>query len=384
MGHRDADARRATPGGYESDWTAVRRRRRRRERRRSVRRQRRGWAAVYASTLLGVGVGGAGLLARWSAPTTEWLPQVAAAALPVLGPASLPLAAAVGAAALRGRRFGGGLCAVALAVLFSGWVFRTGSPAAASPASDALRVMTLNVGATDGKEGDVAAYVERTQPDIILLQEASVKWGPYSSVAARIALLDGYTVLTDTTRRSVGPGRQVTVTRLPVVSHEVGFLAAAEATAGVFSRTVVRWGGGEVVVYNVHLRPFNPSVGWRWSRFWDADVWAQTPGNLQSFFAEQSVEGDALARRASAETLPTVVAGDFNSSPDQWSRGLLSRSFREVTGRWLPGATRPDETPLINVDGIFVSPALGVTSAEIGPVGLSDHRAVSAVLGHAR
>ena len=357
------------------DWSATRRRRRRRGKRAGARRRRRAWAAVYAATAGAVAVGGSGLVGRWSPPSPEWWPQLAALALPVLGPLALPAAVAVGAATARSRRFGGGLCTVALAALFAGWALRTSAPAVV--ASGPFRVLTLNVGGVYNTEGQVADYVERVRPDVVLLQEAGLSWAPYAPAAARIAALDGYTPY----KTEDGGGRQVTLSRLPVRAYESGYLGAAEDHAGVYSRTVVVWGGAEVAVYNVHLRPFNPKVGWSLGRALSPSVWRETPGNLRDFFAEQAVEAEALARRVRAETGPTVVAGDFNATPDQWSRGVLSQSLREVTGRWRWGATRPDGAPLVNVDGILVSPDWGVASYEIGPPGLSDHRAVSAQLG---
>ena len=324
-------------------------------------------------------MGGSGLLARWSPPSSDWWPQVAAAALPVLGPLALPAAVALGAVSARSRRFGGGLCTVALAAVFAGWAFRT----SASPSVSAgpLRVMTLNIGGVWQSEGRLADYVERTQPDVVLLQEAGAKGRLYAPAAARLGTLDGYTLFTEGGLDGEGGGRQVMASRLPVRSYESGYLASAEPRAGVYSRAVVDVGDTEVVIYNVHLRPFNPEVGWSVRRMLSPSVWVETPANLRDFFAEQAVEAEALARRVEAETRPVVVAGDFNAAPDQWSRAVLQRRLREVTGRWLPAATRPDGTPVFNVDGILVGPGWGVAEAEIGPAGLSDHRAVSADLG---
>ncbi len=357
------------------DWSAARRRRRRRGKRAGVRRRRRAWAAVYAATAGAVVVGGSGLLGRWSPAPSEWWPQVAAMTLPVVGPLALPAAVAVGAVTLRSRRFGGGVCTVALAALFAGWALRTSAPAPA--ASGPFRVMTLNIGGVYNTEGEVASYVERMQPDVVVLQEAALSWGPYAPAAARIAALDGYRLYKNAEE---GGGRQVTLSRVPVRAYESGYLGAAEDHAGVYSRIVVAWEGQDVVIYNVHLRPFNPEVGWSLGRALSPSVWRETPGNLREFFAEQSVEAEALARRVREETSPTIVAGDFNSTPDQWSRGLLSRSLREVTSRWLPDATRPDGLPVANVDGILVSDDWGVAGYDVGPPGLSDHRAVLARL----
>lgn len=350
---------------------------------------------VYTASVAMVALGGSGLLARWSPPATDWWLQVPAVTLPLLGPLALPAALAVGAEWARNRRFGMGLCTVALAAVFTGWALRTSAPpTAVSDQPDRLRVMTLNAGDSAGREGTVADYVERRGPDIVVLQEAGANWGPYAAilkeagitgaayapVAARVASVGGYTVLTDTTAGSVETSRQVTLTRLPVVSHTSGFLGAAEPRAGVYSRTVVRWGGGEVAVYNVHLRAFNPQVGWSWERAIDPDVWIQTPENLRRFFAEQAVEAEALAQMVERETRPVIVAGDFNAAADQWNRAVLTRTLREVTGRWLPGATRPDTTPAVNVDGVLVGSEWAVGEVEIGPAGLSDHRAIFASL----
>ena len=306
---------------------------------------------------------------------------MAAAALPVLGPLALPAALAVGAATARTRRFGGGVCTVALATLFAGWALRTSAPPSApsTPAGE-LGILTLNVGGVFRSEGRIADYVERTRPDVVLLQEAGAHGRPYAPAAARVGTLDGYRLYVHPEMEKNGPGRQVMASRLPVRSFEAGFLAAREARSAVYSRAVVVWGDREVVVYNVHLRPFNPEVGWSQERMLSPAVWAETPANLRDFFAEQAIEAEALARRVAAETLPTVVAGDFNAAPDQWSRAVLGRHLRETTGRWLPAATRPDDTPLLNVDGILVSPEWGVAEAAVSPPGLSDHRAVWARL----
>lgn len=288
----------------------------------------------------------------------------------------------MGAATARTKRFGSGVCTVALAALFAGWALRTSAPPSVSPgAAGSLRVMTLNIGGVFMSEGELADYVERTQPDVVLLQEAAAAGRPYAPAAARIGTIEGYSLYVVRDGKSEDAGRQVMASRLPVRSYESGFLASEEPRAAVYGRAVVDWGGREVVVYNVHLRPFNPDVGWSAERMLSPSVWAETPPRLRDFFAEQAVEAEALARRVEAETLPTIVAGDFNAAPDQWSRAVLERRLRGVTGRWLPAATRPDDTPVLNVDGILVSSEWGVADAEVGPPGLSDHRAVSARLG---
>ncbi|WP_420457516.1 endonuclease/exonuclease/phosphatase family protein [Rubrivirga sp.] len=326
-------------------------------------------------------VGGIGLLARWSSPSAEWLPQVVAPALPVLGPLSLPFAVATGAVALRTRSAGGGVATLLLAAVFTAWTLRTSAPPSADHGP--LRVMTLNLGESMQREGAVEDYVVQTRPHLLLLQESTFNHGPYAPAVGRLLTLGGYTAYKDSVQTEpgvAGPRRQVILSRLPVLDFRAGFLGAEEVHSGVYSRVLVAWEGAEVAVYNVHLRPFNPRAGWSADRMLDPSVWAQTPKNLRSFFAEHAVESEALARLVAAETGPVIVGGDFNAAPDQWGRAVLARTLRETTGRWLPGATRPDKVPLVNVDGIQVSDDWAVADAGVGPSGLSDHRPVSASL----
>lgn len=362
-----------TPSVSDSDaWTAYRRR----IRRRHARRRRRLWRAGYVATAVGALVVASALAARWSAPSSGWWPQVAAAALPLLGPLTLPAALGFGVAAARTRRFGAGVCAVALSALFAGWALRTSPPTQAGEQGQSFRVMTLNAGDAWGREGLVESYIVESEPDLILLQEAGVKGGPLAPAVARIMALAEYYVLVDSETSGEGAGRQVTLSRLPVISYTAGRLGSDEPEAGVYSRTVVRWDGTDVAVYNIHLRPFNPAVGWSWQRAMSPAVWAETPGNLRTVFGEQAAEADVLARLVAAETRPVIVAGDFNSTPDQWPRAVLARTLREAVGRWRPAATRPDRWPAVNVDGVLVSPELTVARAGVGPAGLSDHRAL--------
>ena len=373
---RDDEPKRAV----DPDRWADRRKRQRRRRDRAARRRRRAlWALAYASAAALVATGGLGLLARVSSPASDWVPQVAALALPVVGPLTLVVAVALGALAARTRRPAVALCAALCGAVFVGWAARApdvgDAPRQAGPDA-VLRLVTLNLGASDGREGEVARYVAESDADVVVLQEAGAAGRPYRAAVARIAL-DGYEPFAES---GTDLGRQVVLSRLPVVSHQAGHLGDRGDHSGVYSRTVLRLGRREVAVYNVHLQPFNPDAGWSWGRAFSPSVWAETPANLRSFLAAQSAEAAALAALVAAEGRPTVVAGDFNATPDQWSRSRLAPWVRETTGRWRPDATAPSGAPVANVDGVLAGPEWRVLSSEVGPDGLSDHRPVRAVL----
>ena len=334
-----------------------------------------------------------GLSARAIRPATTWVPQVAALLLPALGPALGVAAAVAGAVAVRSRRPGVGAGAVALAAAAGAVWFRSATPPAAPGGAAALRVVTLNVGASSAESTfRVADYVGRTDPDVLFLQEADARSVARDGQRARVlhpaleaALGAGDyrvgggvdTLVSD----RPGPGNQlVFLSRLPVVAHRAGTLGPLDTDPSTYARVEVEWEGRRIALYNVHLRAFNPSVGWSLKRALDPAVWGETPDRLRDFFALQVEEAERLDALLRAERLPFVVAGDFNATSDQWGRALLGRRTREVFGRRLWAATRPDPVPIAPIDGVLVGAGWSVRSAEVGPAGLSDHRALRADL----
>ena len=341
-------------------------------------------------------VAAAGLTARVLRPTAGWVPQVAALGLPVVGPALGLSALAAGAYAARARRPAVGVAAVALAAAAAAVFFRVPTPPAAPSAAAGLRVMTLNVGQRSAESTfRVADYVERMEPHVIFLQEADARSVLRDGQRARVVNPAIEAVLQTGAYRVAGrvdtlvmdgaepANQQVVLSRLPVTAHGADALGPLDTDPSIFARVEVEWRGQRVALYNVHLRPFNPSAGWSLARAVSPEVWGETPGRLRAFFAVQSEEAERLAALLDAEPLPFVVAGDFNATPDQWSRALLSRRASEVFGRRLWAATRPDAVPLAPIDGILVGAGWSVRSAEVGPPGLSDHRALVAELAYA-
>ena len=340
-----------------------------------------------------VATAAAGLSARALRPTDGWVPQIAALALPALPVVLGASAAAAGAFAVRSRRPAAVVGAVALALAAAAVWGRTPTPPAAGGGAGGLRVMTLNAGRTSAEASlRVAEFVGRTAPDVVLLQEVDVR--SVSRDGDRAVLLHptvqavlgagayrvGGRVDTTVSDRSGPANRQVVLSRLPVVAHTAGALGPSNTDPSLYARVEVEWAGRRVALYNVHLRPFNPTAGWSLRRALDPAVWAETPARLRSFFAVQAEEAERLAALLDAETLPFVVAGDFNATPDQWSRALLARRAPEALGRRLWAPTRPDAFPVAPIDGVLAGPGWAVRSASVGPPGLSDHRAVSAEL----
>ena len=296
---------------------------------------------------------------------------------------------------MRARSLRSGLGAVVVAAAAAVVLLRTPTPPAAPDGHAGLRVVTLNLGASTSESAyRVADYVERVDAHVVLVQEADLRSvtvdgqrfqlrnpaiGAVRQVGDYVVAGDVDTVVVD--RPAPGPAnRQVVLSRLPVLAHDAGTLGPADTDPSVYARTEVEWAGRRVALYNVHLRPFNPTVGWSVGRALDPTVWAETPRRLQSFFAVQAEEAERFAAILDAEDLPFVVAGDFNATPDQWARALIARRALEVFGRRLWPATRPDRLPVAPIDGILAGAGWRVRDADVGPAGLSDHRALAAEL----
>ncbi len=154
--------------------------------------------------------------------------------------------------------------------------------------------------------------------------------------------------------------------------------------ASLAIRTHLRWRGRDFVLYNVHLRSFgevkpwdDPSVG-----LGRPASWLPYLRQYRGVYARRGEETERLAARIRQETLPVVVAGDFNSTADnrtvQQIRTAGARrvdAFREAGGlTW--GRTYHAQRPVVRIDFVLVDPALDVVGADVTDVGFSDHRPV--------
>ena len=307
-----------------------------------------------------------------SPPFSDWLPQVAAIALPLVGSLSAAMAAAIAVALTTSWRPGGAVCVGLCVAVFAGWTLGgpgLGSPPSPTETDRTLRVISLNVGDSHGQEGQIAQYVVDSDADVVVFQEAASGGGPYHSAVARV-MLEGYEPLVD---QAGGLGRQVTLTRLPAAAYGTGYLGEEGADFGVYTRAVLRVGEIEVAVYNVHFRSFGR---------WRESPQLRSLRGLREDIVQRAVEAERLRAILDAEPLPYIVAGDLNSTPDQWAYQRVAEGSRDALaneGGALP-RTYPSHFPLVQIDVVFASPEFDVVGASVGPPGLSDHRPVGATL----
>jgi endonuclease/exonuclease/phosphatase (EEP) superfamily protein YafD len=132
-------------------------------------------------------------------------------------------------------------------------------------------------------------------------------------------------------------------------------------------RAVVSIDGREVAVCNVHLLPprkFDYTVSWR------------------RHFAD-------ILDLLEAETLPVILAGDFNFSENSvFASDLRRAGFASAfsTGGWGRGATWPALDylrwfPRLRLDHVFLRGGLTCTKAQVGQPFGSDHMALVVEIG---
>jgi endonuclease/exonuclease/phosphatase (EEP) superfamily protein YafD len=272
----------------------------------------------------------------------------------------LLLAIALVAAFGRGRRL---FLAAVPPVLFTlapaWWAYLPRTPPANTP-SPALRVMTCNLLMVNRDTGPIIAEVLAARPDVLLLQEYTAEWHEAMTAAGVGRQLPYSSFVT----RDDSFGVAV-YSRFPLVGEVDNRFPLGRAGVEQ-TRAVVRVGGRDVAVYNVHLLP---------PRRLDYVI----DGRLQ--FASLL---DALA----AEKLPYVLAGDLNLTGDTPQHydllRLGARDAHDAAGRGR-GATWPVNSflryvPGLRMDHVYTGNGLAAVACETGEGRGSDHRPVIAAV----
>lgn len=349
----------------------------------------------------------AGLAAPYVGGAGSWAMQLVAIGLPYVAWAAAALSLLALAARLPGWAVG--LAVPAVLVALRAWPGTAEVPARAA-AAEALVLTSFNVPQARpyGPLADsMVAFATRTEPHLLAVQDTWVYPGGSRSVQAvhvralveqkpyRIAAPDRLNPRQGWQRRGMGTPLLVRTdaraadsldARVEIVEQEEIALGRADDVS-LALRTRFRWRGREAVLYNVHLRSFGEPKPWR-----DPDVdplqpstWRPYLSRYRTVFAERHAETDQLAERLSAETLPVIIAGDFNSTADHYTLRRLRRArngqpfedaYRQAAG-WQWGRTYHAGRPLVRIDFVLVDPdAFDVTQARTYPVAFSDHRPV--------
>ena len=245
------------------------------------------------------------------------------------------------------------------------------------------------------------AFVRREGPAVLAMQDSWVR-GPRRSEPAWRApqiqvLLDSLPAF-DLAVPAALPGvggwkRDATGVPLlvadggPAVLEQEAVIVSdpADNTASQAIRSVLRWRGRDLVLYNVHIRSFGDPKPWADStlRLTEPATWGPVAGNLRQVYRDRAIDVDRIVEAIAQETLPVIVAGDFNSTADNWTYRRLRRAggvarddaFREGAG-WRWGRTYHARRPAFRIDHVLTDPRLEVVAAETRAVGFSDHRPV--------
>ncbi len=345
----------------------------------------------------------AGLMARHVGGGGSWPVQLVAIGLPYAAWAAAGITALAGAT--QRRRWALALAVPVLLVALRAW-----PGTVATPAPGDLVLTSFNVPQPDQTQttaDSVTAFVGRTAPHLVGFQDAWVYPGsdrrdwvhhiralvdrqPYRLAApTRLNPRQGWQ------RRGLGTPLVVRTTARPADSTgaTVAVLDQQEIQLGrgddvsLALRTRFRWQGHEAILYNVHLRSYGNPRPWNDPdvRLTKPDTWPPYFAGYRRVFASRHGETDRLAERIATETLPVIVAGDFNSTADHYTVSRLRHArdgapfvdaYRHAAG-WRWGRTYHARNPLVRIDFVLVDPeAFEVTGARTYPASFSDHRPV--------
>jgi endonuclease/exonuclease/phosphatase family metal-dependent hydrolase len=335
-------------------------------------------------------------LAAWAAryvhPRDLWWPQVVALGMPVL--ILLLVVAAVAQAWVR-QPIGVIVYLVLLLLVAPRYVTvpgRTGD-------EPTLRVLSFNADYTyfrPSARRPLAEVLEQHEPDIVVLQEASVAW--YAEDGRVLGVMGSRALLPllrhpELRGEAPDPTEAVTPVRLPVFASlrwtDFQLLEGWEYEEGdggrrsTLSRSEVEWEGRSIAVYNVHLRSFGRKRPWRQAQrhlMFSPAAWRAALATYKDDFITRSEDVERLRAILASERLPFLVCGDLNSTPHHWTYAHLARGLQDTFHRagrgW--GATYHARFPIVRIDYILASPEWRIRRAHVLRGIASDHNPVLA------
>lgn len=295
-----------------------------------------------------------------------WLP---ATFLPYLPLPLLPGLAWTVIQRRRVRRHLGALAAVALVLLmYVGQLL----PTATGKDGDALVVMTFNVHHRPAHNQAIRALVAEEQPHVLALQEVRRRHGDDDLIALLEA--DGFACEQRPYYEGTSWGAALCA-RPPVVLGPVQRRTYHEHGRWSYLFAEARSDGRTFNLIAPHLLSYRIAPIAR-------------PGDLVELLRRvrrarlwHRQETDELLRLIRGFRDPTVMAGDFNSTPEHAIHTRIRRHLRDAfrEAGWGFGTTYQFILP-IRIDYIYTSSEIEVLEAHVGPSGLSDHRPVVARL----
>jgi len=239
------------------------------------------------------------------------------------------------------------------------------SPSAPSAGLGRLRVMTYNVkwGGRDGNA--IVRDIETFRPDLIQMQDAG---GVMDGAIGKE--LAGWNVRTD--------GQYLVASRLPLAGLEARDLPFPGSPPYHCVRYLLRVGGADVAVYDVHL--LSPRAGL-------LSVRRQQTEGMEGNAEQRLFEADRLADYVRAEPGPALLTGDLNAPVQSLvCRRLFGAGLRDAFSEagfgygYTYGAYTRVGSPFVRIDHVLVSRRWRVRHCWVGSAAGSDHCPVIADL----
>ncbi len=225
-----------------------------------------------------------------------------------------------------------------------------------------LRVMTYNAYWHNANSKDTIAEISHYEPDVVIIQECSPVL--QSDLPIRLRSQYPYTYIGDLR----GSYSSAILSKFPILGKPEKY--AGHLRKGLPAvRVTIDVRGQEVALYNVHL--FRP-----------------IPSRLGKMRKQLSV----LRDRVVSETIPVIVAGDFNyTGLSKLHESMLEIGLTDAhdavgqgRGTTWPKTTSIDWLPGFRIDHVYTSKEISPTSTRIGYGAGSDHRPLIVEMGLAR
>jgi len=272
--------------------------------------------------------------------------------------------------------------ALAFVVFAMGWQFRAAQPEPPKSGLLTLTVLTYNRGENQGQS--LQPFKDQIQPDVIVLQDAPGRAAGYTKAAGYSEFLYAQSV-----------GEFTILSRYPLIGASPVTVVSNGVPVSIAARFELDVAGQKVVVFGVHFRsPRDHLRGyWRGAFLYGILGLPGTPFSekrqrLQAWWDDRLSQVDQFRLVIDRETLPVLVAGDFNAPAGGVVHQRLVKGLSDAhlsAGRGF-GFTFPGTTgnplslggPWMRIDYIFAGREWRVGRCVTEERRQSQHRALAA------